>query len=88
MLINRLNKDVVVVPDRDSAGKKLVEDAIGRGWSLSMPEWEDDINDVGDAVLRYGRLYTLLSIARAAESSPLKNRLRAKKWFIQGDEYN
>jgi len=82
LLLNRLNKDVVVVPDRDAAGKKLVEDALGRGWSLSMPEWEDDIKDVGDAVLRYGRLYTLYSIVKAIESSPLKNRLRAKKWFI------
>jgi len=81
LLLNRLNKEVIVVPDRDTAGKKLVEDALSRGWSLSMPEWEDDIEDVGDAVLRYGRLYTLHSIFQAAEHSPLKNRLRAKKWF-------
>lgn len=82
LLLNRLNKEVIVVPDRDTSGKKLVEDAISRGWSLSMPEWEEDIGDVGEAVLRYGRLYTLYSILKAAESSPLKNRLRAKKWFI------
>lgn len=85
MLLNRLNKDVIVVPDRDTAGKKLVEDALSRGWSLSMPEWENDIGDVGEAVLRYGRLYTLYSILLAAESSPLKNRLRAKKWFVSKD---
>ena len=82
LMINRLNKDVIVVPDRDTAGKKLVEDAISRGWQVSMPEWETDINDAGDAVERYGRLYTLYSIVQAAETSPLKNRLRAKKWFI------
>jgi hypothetical protein len=46
-----------------------------------MPQWDDDINDIGDAVDKYGRLYTLYSIANAAESSPLKIRLRAKKWF-------
>ena len=46
-----------------------------------MPEWSEDINDIGDAVQRYGRLYTLHSIAMAAEDSPLKIRLRAKKWF-------
>ena len=28
MLINRLNKDVIVVPDRDEAGSKLIEEAI------------------------------------------------------------
>jgi nitrogen fixation protein len=81
MLINKLNKDIVVVPDRDPAGKKLVEDAISRGWGVSLPEWPQDVNDISDAVDKYGRLYTLYSIASAAETSPLKIRLRAKKWF-------
>ena len=81
LLINRLNKDVIVVPDRDKAGSKLVEQAIELGWQVSLPNWDTDINDIGDAVQRYGRLYTLYSIANAAESSTLKIRLRAKKWF-------
>ena len=81
LLINKLNKDIVVVPDRDHAGKKLVEQAIDKGWGVSMPEWSQEINDVGDAVDKYGRLYTLYSIANTAETSPLKIRLRAKKWF-------
>ena len=81
LLLNRLNKDVIVVPDRDNAGSKLVERAIELGWSVSLPEWDKDINDIGDAVQRYGRLYTLYSIANAAESGTLKIRLRAKKWF-------
>ncbi len=82
LLINKLNKDIIVVPDRDRAGSKLVEQAIELGWGVSMPEWSQEINDVGDAVDKYGRLYTLYSIANAAETSPLKIRLRAKKWFI------
>jgi len=81
LLINRLGKQVIVIPDRDNAGKKLVEQAIDQRWSVSMPEWSMDINDVGDAVDCYGRLYTLHSIVTAAEESPLKIRLRAKKWF-------
>jgi hypothetical protein len=82
LLINKLNKDILVVPDRDKAGSKLVEQAIERGWGISMPEWSQDVNDIGDAVDKYGRLYTLYSIASAAETSPLKIRLRAKKWFV------
>ena len=82
ILINRLGKDIIVVPDRDKAGSKLIEAAIDRGWGVSLPEWDADINDIGDAVAKYGRLYTLYSIASAAETSPLKIRLRAKKWFI------
>jgi len=81
LLINRLAKDIYIVPDRDKAGSKLIEAAIERGWGVSLPEWDADINDIGDAVAKYGRLYTLYSIASAAETSPLKIRLRAKKWF-------
>ena len=81
LLINRLNKDVIVVPDRDAAGSKLVEQAIDLGWSVSLPDWAPDVNDINDAVNRYGKLYTLYSIVNAAEASPLKIRLKAKKWF-------
>ena len=81
LLINRLGKDIIVVPDRDKAGSKLIEAAIERGWGVSLPDWTVGINDIGDAVAKYGRLYTLYSIASAAETSPLKIRLRAKKWF-------
>jgi len=81
MLLNRLQKQIIVVPDRDKAGSKLVERAIDLGWSVAMPEWAPDVNDIGDAVSKYGRLYTLHSIATNADDSPLKIRLRAKKWF-------
>ena len=82
MLLNRLQKQIIVVPDRDKAGSKLVERAIELGYSVSMPNWASDVNDIGDAVDKYGRLYTLHSIATSADDSPLKIRLRAKKWFI------
>ena len=81
MLLNRLQKDIIVVPDRDKAGSKLVERAIELGWGVSMPEWSQEVNDIGDAVDKYGRLYTLYSIANSTETSTLKIRLKAKKWF-------
>lgn len=81
LLINRLNREVIVVPDRDAAGSKLVERAIELGWSVSLPKWSDGIKDISDAVKKYGKLYTLHSIVGAVESSPLKIRLGAKKWF-------
>jgi hypothetical protein len=82
MLLNRLQKQIIIVPDRDKAGSKLVERAIELGYSVSMPDWASDVNDIGDAVSKYGRLYTLHSIATSANDSALKIRLRAKKWFI------
>lgn len=81
MLINRLNKDVIVVPDRDEAGSKLVQEAIELGWGVSMPDWDDNINDIGEAVNKHGRLYALHKIVSSAETSPLKIRLKEKKWF-------
>ncbi len=86
MLLNRLDKDVIIVPDRDKAGSKLVEQAIELGYHVSMPDWDQDITDIGDAVDKYGRLYTLHSIAVAMEDSPLKIRLKAKKWFTSKKE--
>ena len=81
MLLNKLQKQVIVVPDRDKAGSNLVERAIELGYSVSMPDWPSDIIDIGDCVSKYGRLYTLYSIVNVAEESPLKIRLRKKQWF-------
>ena len=80
-LLNSLGKHVIVVPDRDEAGQKLVYDAMEAGWSVSMPDWSQDIGDVNDAVRKYGRLHTLYSIVKNAEESQLKIKLRMKKWF-------
>ena len=81
-LLKSLGKHVIVVPDRDEAGQKLVYDAMESGWSVSMPDWSQDIGDVNDAVRKYGRLHTLYSIVKNAEESQLKIKLRMKKWFI------
>ena len=81
MLLNKLQKQIIVCPDRDKAGQKLVGQALDNGWSVSMPDWSDDINDISEAVAKYGRLYTLYSIFNAAEDSSIKNKLKEKKWF-------
>ena len=86
LLINSLNKNVILVPDKDKAGSKLIEQAIDYNWSVSLPNWDNDINDIGDCVQKYGRLYTLYSIVSAAESSKLKIQLREKKWS-RSDHY-
>jgi hypothetical protein len=80
LLINKVGKEVIVVPDKDEAGAKLIDQAIELGWSVSLPDWADNVNDIGDAVAKYGRLYTLYSIVNNAESNELKIRLRSKKW--------
>lgn len=81
ILLNSLGKHVIVLPDRDEAGIKMAEQAMESGWSVSMPDWHQDVKDVNDAVRKYGRLHTLYSIVKFAEQSQLKIKLRMKKWF-------
>jgi hypothetical protein len=85
MLINRLDKRIIVVPDRDREGQRTVERAIELGWGVSFPDWSHDIKDTNDAVLRYGKLYTLYSIIAGAETSNVKIQLRARNWFKNED---
>lgn len=80
-LITTLQREVIVVPDRDEAGSKIIPQSLEYNWSVSFPEWGEGIKDVNDAVRKYGRLYTLWSIISAKESYSLKIQLKAKKWF-------
>ena len=78
-LIRSLGRDIIVVPDQDEAGMKLVDRAVELGWAVSMPKWPDGVKDVNDAVIRMGRLATLLIIMQARETSKIKIELRKKQ---------
>jgi hypothetical protein len=78
-VIRSLGREVIVVPDQDEAGMKLVDRATELGWSVSMPEWGDTVKDVNDAVIEYGRLGALLIIMQAREHSRIKIELRKKQ---------
>ena len=80
-LLKQLGKELVLVPDKDHEGPRTVEQAIDYGWSVSMPDWPDDVKDVNDAVVKLGKLATLYLIIQAKESNSLKIQLKAKKWF-------
>jgi len=77
-LIEGLNRRVIVIPDRDQAGQKLIDQATEFGWSVAFPKWQEEVADVADAVLKYGRLFTIQSILKTAESSKLKIDLNRK----------
>jgi len=78
-LIASLNKQIIVVPDRDKTGLKICDRALELGYSVSLPNWEPDIKDVNDAVVRYGKLPTLLSILQSATMSKIKIEIQRKK---------
>lgn len=79
--LQKTKKEIVVIPDRDKAGKKLVSQAIDFNFCVSFPAWGSDINDVGDAVNKYGRVLTLYSILQNICTTNLKIQLGEKKWF-------
>ena len=79
-LIDGLNRKIIVVPDRDAPGEKLINQAMEFGWSVAFPEWDNTITDVADAVLKYGRLFTIQSILTSTESSKLKIDLKRKMY--------
>ena len=78
-LIRSFGREVTVVPDQDEAGMRLVDRAVELGWAVSMPAWPADVKDVNDAVVRWGRLGTLLTIMQARETSRIKIELRKKQ---------
>ena len=77
-LIEKLGKRVILCPDRDTAGRELVMQAMELGWEVSFPSWASDIKDAADAVKRYGRLATVDSIIRNAINNELKIKVKAK----------
>jgi hypothetical protein len=81
--LKQLHKTVIVVPDHDGPGLKLIDDAIKYDFNVSIPKWGDGIKDVNDAVAQNGKISTLLAIIKNS-MSPLKvqlfekNKLRKK----------
>ena len=80
-VLKQLNKEIILVPDRDHEGPKTVEKAIEYGWSVSMPDWPDGVKDVNDAIIKMGRLAALWLILQAKESYDVKIKVKAKLWF-------
>jgi len=77
-LIRNLGREITVVPDQDLAGLELIDRALELGWAVSVPEWPN-CKDVNDAVTKYGRLATLLTIMRARETGRIKIEMRKKQ---------
>lgn len=79
MRLNSLQREIIVVPDKDRPGAKMLKAAIDNGWSASLPPWGDDIKDIADAVKKYGRLYVLTTILHYRVHGEIKINLLKKK---------
>jgi hypothetical protein len=78
-LIRKLNRRVIVVPDQDKTGLLICEQALEFGFQVSIPAWGSEVKDVNDAVLKYGKLPTLLSILQNATTSKIKVEMAKRK---------
>ena len=78
-LLSNLNRTIIVVPDQDATGLKICDRALELGYKVSMPLWGPGVKDTNDAVVRYGKLPTLLSILQSATNSKIKIELRKKQ---------
>lgn len=78
-ILNSLGKRIIVVPDQDSAGLKMIDRALELGYSVSLPTWHNNVKDVNDAVVKYGKLPTLLSILECATNSKIKLQMQKRK---------
>lgn len=78
-VLAQLNKKIIFVPDQDKTGLKVTDRALELGYHVSLPEWGNGIKDVNDAVVKYGKLPTLLSILEHATMSKIKIELRKKQ---------
>lgn len=79
-IINRLQKQIIVCPDRDKSGWGLVKAAIDNDWAVSFPKWPMHIKDASKASEIYGRLLTTHSIISSAVSGKDKIKLT---WEIE-----
>ena len=63
----------------DKTGLGIIDRALELGFQVSLPDWGEGIKDANDAVLKYGKLPTLLSILQNATNSKIKLEMMRKK---------
>lgn len=77
-IIEKTGNHIILLPDADKSGLKLVRQALDRGWSVSFPPWDDDVKDAADAVKKYGRLFTVKTIIDFSINNTTKAEVLAK----------
>jgi hypothetical protein len=78
-IINSLGAKVIVIPDQDRAGLTLFDRAAELDWAVAMPNWDSDVKDVADAVLRYGELFVIVDAIKTAQQGQIKINMAKKQ---------
>jgi DNA primase len=80
--LNSTDTEKIIVPDRQRKNQRLIDVALEQNWSVSFPDWEDNIKDAAQATEKYGELYTLSSIINSRTDSPLQ--IGVKRQLLKG----
>ena len=78
-IIDSLGAEVIVIPDQDRAGLTLFDRAAELNWAVAMPNWDSDVKDVADAVLRYGKLFVIVDAIKTAQLGQIKINMAKKQ---------
>lgn len=76
--IDKSRCQVIVSPDRDKPGDKLIEAALEYDWAVSFPPWDSGVKDAAEACEKYGRIATLRSIIQYSTDSKIKINVQRK----------
>lgn len=79
-IINGLKKKIIVLPDFDKAGSALVDIAMAQGWNVAFPDWAEYCKDANEALLKYGRFFTVENVLDNVVTSSTKIQLLARKY--------
>lgn len=74
------DREIVVLPDRQTTNQHLIDSAVSFGWAVSFPDWEPHIKDAADACKAYGQIYTITSALAARTTNPLTIGVK-RKWI-------
>jgi hypothetical protein len=73
-LLKWSNKRIILVPDRNKAGERLLNQVIKLGWEAAVitTEWGSNVDDCAKATSRFGKLYVLETILNTATKNKIK----------------
>ena len=64
----------------DAAGNALVDIAVEQGWDVAFPDWAEYCKDANDAMLKYGRFFTVENVLDNIVTGSTKAKLLARKY--------
>jgi hypothetical protein len=62
-MLKRSRRKKVFVPDKNADSSKVVDIFIKEGWYVSVPDIGSACKDIDDAIRKFGKLYTLQTVA-------------------------